>query len=350
MPVPAPVAVVVALVLTAPSIAAARMGAPIPTRFAQQLDVPPRQQWNANSGYCGETSFISAGLYYGQYTSQYTARAIASPGVPQSSPDSQLLLGVNDVAAARAMRLETESFYEQTQRSIQGFFSWVKSQVRRGRPVIVGVLNNVRILGEDLPGDALYDHIVPVIGWGSHRPLDVHPNRAHRREVLTFSDNGLFGAAGQAPPFVFSYRLGHLPKSRAAANRRDGAVYSLRDRPPSYGVAVTGVADLDRVTVPVRLTASLDGEPIMPDGSDVPPTPVPLTLTATVTLPDPGVAYRLYRYDGFAAVPAARFNASAELAAESWTIPPGSGATFVVEIATMSDATVVLRAVPASAP
>jgi hypothetical protein len=27
--------------------------------------IPPRTQWKANWGYCGEVSFISAGLYYG---------------------------------------------------------------------------------------------------------------------------------------------------------------------------------------------------------------------------------------------------------------------------------------------
>ena len=63
--------------------------------------IPPRTQWNANYGYCGETSFISAGLNYGQYLSQYDARAVASPNIRQSLPDSQLLLGVNDVAAAK---------------------------------------------------------------------------------------------------------------------------------------------------------------------------------------------------------------------------------------------------------
>jgi hypothetical protein len=39
-------------------------------------NIPPRLQWEANFGYCGEVSLISAGLYYGQYLSQYDARAI----------------------------------------------------------------------------------------------------------------------------------------------------------------------------------------------------------------------------------------------------------------------------------
>ena len=53
--------------------------------------MPPRIQWNANFGYCGEVSIISAGLYFGQYMSQYDARAIASADAPmrRCAPISQ---------------------------------------------------------------------------------------------------------------------------------------------------------------------------------------------------------------------------------------------------------------------
>src|SRR5579859_5092677 len=68
-------------------------------------ELPPRLQWNENYGYCGEVSLIVAGLYYGQYCSQFTARALASPHLPQSAKGSQLLLGINDKAAATAMAL-----------------------------------------------------------------------------------------------------------------------------------------------------------------------------------------------------------------------------------------------------
>jgi hypothetical protein len=47
-------------------------------------NIPSRLQWEANYGYCCEVSLISAGLYYGQYLSQYDARAIASRDKPQS--------------------------------------------------------------------------------------------------------------------------------------------------------------------------------------------------------------------------------------------------------------------------
>lgn len=63
---------------------------PITTRDQQKHSfinkhLPPRLQWEHNGGYCGEVSMIVAGLYYGQYLSQYDVRAIASPGMPQNS-------------------------------------------------------------------------------------------------------------------------------------------------------------------------------------------------------------------------------------------------------------------------
>jgi hypothetical protein len=338
--------------LVSAAVAQAREGSPIPTRFAQTIDIAPRRQWNGNDGYCGETSFISAGMYFGQYCSQFTARSIASPGVPQSNEDSQLLLGVNEIAAADRMRLEAVPFYRDTQRAVPEFLSWVKSNFVRGHVVIIGVYNNVRALEESPPGFSTYDHIVPILSFGSNTDLEDGADRSRPSDVITLSDNGLYGPVGEPPvyPMLYSYRLRDFPKTRAAANRRNGPVYALRNRPENYGVAITGIVDLDGVTIPVRLTSDRDGEPDIVNGSDVPPAPVPMTLTATVQIPDQRVAYNLYRYDDFAKVPASAFNASATRAAQSWVIPAQSGATFVVTIATQSDATVILRAVPQSAP
>lgn len=342
----------VAGLLACASASSARDGSAIATRFRHAIDMAPRRQWNGNDGYCGETSFISAGMRFGQYTSQFTARSIASPGIPQSRADSQLLLGVNEMEAARRMRLEAVAFYHPTQRSVREFLSWVKSNFLRGGVVILGVLNNVRALDETGRGHRSYDHIVPVLEFGSPAPLDADAGRARPSDVLTFSDNGLYGPIGVPPayPFVFSYRLREFPRSRAAANRPRGPIYSLRNRPVNYAVAITGVVDLDGVTIPVRLTSDLDGEPPIVDGSDVAPTPVPMTLKARVEIPDQSVGYTLYRYDDFDQVPAAGFNAAAARASRSWVIPAHSGPEFVTDVVTTSDATVVLRAVPQSAP
>jgi hypothetical protein len=316
-------------------------------------DILPRRQWNENSGYCGETSFISAGLYFGQYCSQFTARSLASPGVDQSNPSSQLLLGVNDTAAAARMKLAATPFPNRFQRSTREFLEWVKRQTLAGEVVVIGVFNNGIILEEwnsRFGGDRSYDHIVPILAWGSEVPLD--RLRFFPSDVLTFSDNGLFGPVGAPPeyPFLFSYRLRDFPGSRYQANNPRGPIYMLKETPKSYGIAISGVLDPTGVTIPVRLSTNRDDEPEIAKHGNIPPTPESLRLTATVTVPDQSVAYRLYRYDDFADVPSTGFNAAAGQAVEFWTIPPHSGATFHVEYEGRTSDSVIFRAVPAVAP
>ena len=124
-------AVLSALALIAISVvpsAAVAPQAPV-ARYSHDLGIAPRLQWNANYGYCGETSFISAGMHFGQYTSQWTARSAASPGVPQTEEESQLLLGVNDIDAAEAMRLQAVAFDSESQRSTSSYLTWVRMLV-----------------------------------------------------------------------------------------------------------------------------------------------------------------------------------------------------------------------------
>lgn len=317
------------------------------------LDLPPRLQWNANYGYCGETSFISAGLYYGQYCSQYTARSLASPGIPQSRSHSQLLLGVNDVSAAKAMRLEASAWNTRRQTTSAQFLLWVKGQLIDGYPVIIGVFTNeFRFYNERNPsaGDPDYDHIVPVVGISSTKPLVANRSRYFGTDVLTFSDNGLWSPKGK-PTYLFGSSFSAFPKNRRQANAKTAPIYSLNNNASNYGIAITGVADRDGDTIPVRLKTSVNSEkPEMKDGSNTPPAAGPLTVTATVSIPDPDETYTLYRYDNFAEVPESEFNAKAGNAVESWTIPANSGPTFTVSLPIQSNETVVFRAVSSSAP
>lgn len=235
----------------AASVAALAMGALVApahamtstaTYWERGTVMSPRFQWNANSGYCGETAFVSAGMRFGQYTSQWTARSLASPGVDQWKPSSQLLLGVNDLRAAKAMSLTAERYDNSRQRSAPQFLGWVKSRFLAGDPVIIGVLNNTRILGEwpQDKGDAEYDHIVPVFGIGSGWPLSDPRYRA--TDSITISDNGLHNV-GPNIPYLYTYAFASFPRSRDGANAIGGPVYALRDRPKNYGTVITGVVD-----------------------------------------------------------------------------------------------------------
>jgi hypothetical protein len=313
--------------------------------------IPPRLQWNENWGYCGEVSLISAGLYYGQYISQYEARALASPGIPQSQYNSQLLIGVNDQVAAAAMHLNAVEWNRQKQKNTNQFLAWVTRYVSAGYPVAIGVfVNEFLFYGNTDPqaGSTTYDHVVPVTGISSQYAL---PNRQyHPTDIIAFNDNGEWNNDG-APPYLFSYEFASFKNDRAGANAPDAAIYSLPDGGQNYGVAITGVMDRNHDTVPVQVATSVnDEEPEIVNGSNDPPPPFAMTLTITVSGLTPGVNYNLYRYTSFGAVPDDHFNRNAGNASESWPINIGAGTTATITENIMSDELAIYRAVPATAP
>ena len=315
--------------------------------------IPARVQWNANYGYCGEVSFIQAGMYYGQYISQYDARALASPDVAQNLESSQLLIGVNDVATAARMHLTATAWTPQQSPDPTPFLAWVKGNVARGYPVVIGLYtNNYKFDGATSPnaGNSEYDHIVTVTGIQSRSAIS-NPATYLAADVITIEDHGIWTDPGNTvPPFFFSFPAGTLQATRQQANAPAGPVYSLASDTPNYGIAITGVLDTDRVTLPVRLTSSASSEtPDMADNATARPASKPVTLTVTVSNLTPGVAYNLYRYASMAAVPDARFNASAAQAAQKTAVTITSGTTYTTSVTIASSDVAVFRAVPASA-
>lgn len=350
-----------------------RSNNPLTTPYNKSTAIPVRLQWNANYGYCGESSFIGAGMRLGQYTSQWTARNLASGGADQWDQGSQLLLGSapqgNALTAASAMRLKATAINTTTQ-STASYLAWIKQQVVGGNSVIMGVYNNVNILGESGNGDPDYDHIVPVTGIGSQQPLSgSNASTYYSSDTITISDNGLYTPHPNSEPNVpgnsannpagsalYTYEFGKFQKTRSQANSGYSVadLYSVRKTAPNFAASVSGVVDNTEggpVTVPVSLTASVSNEGFQDeDYMYTAPAASPLTLTATVQIPDQSKTYTLYRYDSFSDVPRLNFNANADRAAQSWTIAPNSGATISKTIATTTGATEVFRAVPTTAP
>jgi hypothetical protein len=313
-----------------------------PTNWrVERNDIPPRLQWEANSGYCGEVSLISAGLYYGQYMSQYEARICAIGKTPQSQ--GEMLLGVNDMRAAAQMHLRGVEW--RTPGSPDQFLGWVKRMVVRGHPVAIGVYDNSSIVGG--PSDPQYDHIVPVIGFRSVR---LHNPRVFPNDRIIFSDNGLFGTPADTP-YIFSYAVSKFPGDRQQANAPNGPVYTLPNYGRNYGIAILGIRDDDRETLPVRVATNKNYEsPAMVNGSDTRPSPMPLTLTVTVSDLTPGVTYRLYRYDHLSKVPDRAFNAAAGNARNTWTFRIDSGSTYTITQDILSDEVAVYRCVAVGGP
>lgn len=331
--------------------------------YSVTSEVVPRLQWNANSGYCGETSFICAGLNFGQYCSQWTAREQAS-NLPEDQSASQLLVGLggDDTLAAQNMRLKASEFNGSAGDTL-GFIVWMKRHLASGHVPIIGVYNNTGDLDEPTSlADGQYDHIVPVLGWDSDLPIiDEQGVHYNGEDFITFSDNGLYGATPQYP-YLHRYQLKHFKGNRAAGSAPAGQVYTLPDKVQNCGIAIEGVLD-DGYCIPVRISTSRHSEPFadpqLAPGSthdsplwDGPPGRTRLRLVVTVDLCVPNGPWYLYRYDDFAKVPANNFNGAAAVkdAAQVWHIPVGPDPTFVVEHEGWSDETVVFRAVPTSAP
>ncbi|MCX6459997.1 MAG: hypothetical protein NTZ03_06770 [Actinobacteria bacterium] len=186
--------------------------------------IPPRIQWDANFGYCGEVSFVSAGLYYGQYLSQYDARAIASNNAPQSIASSQLLLGVNDVSAAKSMHLTTSAFNTAAQTNTTSFLTWVKANVKAGHPVAIGVFaNQRRFYGSTNPvaGDS-----VTTTSWSLQELDQISPSQD--RPSIAAPTSSRFMTMASGPTLPAEGRTTLLATRSALSSRLDSKPTSER--------------------------------------------------------------------------------------------------------------------------
>lgn len=314
------------------------------TRFN---DIPARLQWFTNSGYCGETSLVSAGLYYGQYLSQYDVRAFATGG---SQTDGTLLIGVNASKAAHKMHLHFEDWDPDLQENTEQFLIWMKEHIGAGHPVAFGVYANQYLFSNNTDpdaGDPDYDHIVSAVMLRSDHFLN-DPSY-YEKDILGFNDNGYLDN-GTTPVYFFTYNFKDFPASRKEANRPNGPIYALSNDGTNYGIAITGVKDLHHDTLPVRIETDFNYEnPPIVDGSNERPPSMPLTLTVIVSHLDPHTSYNLYRYDHVSVVPNSDFNAQASAASRKWTFTPDGNVHILTE-QIRSDDQVIYRCVKSDAP
>ena len=139
------------------------------TAVLHLLDLPAREQWRNDSGYCGETSIQTDALYYGTYISQSLARRLAG---------GELLVGKNDQKVLEALRLDFEEWDSgRPAPQYMAYLVWVKKHLAAGHPVILGVYINRN-------SSRNYDHVVPVVGCRS-----VDTDSYHVTDELTFHDD-----------------------------------------------------------------------------------------------------------------------------------------------------------------
>lgn len=316
----------------------------------QKNDIGSRLQWMHNSGYCGETSLISAGLYYGQYISQYDVRALVTKAGDQIS--GSLLLGVNDTVAAQKLHLKYEEWDYDSEQNTDQFLVWLKQNVVNGYPVALAVYANQTLFDTGSAGDPDYDHIVSVTTLTSNHPLN--DPTYYGDDQVGFSDNGLWENQN-TPVYYFNYSFDPFQASRSDANKPTAATYSLpictsTNSIANYAIAIQGVADLNGDTLPVRIETDYNFEnPPIDMNSNTRPASMPINLTVTVSNLEPLVPYNLYRYNNLASVPESEFNAHASQAYEKRSFQV-RGTSFTVVDTIQSSDIAVYRCVRASAP
>jgi len=237
------------------------------------------------------------------------------------------------------------------------FLKWVKKNVVSGYPVIIGVFNNEWLIYNNADanaGDPQYDHIVPVMAWGSARPLDEDDISG---DVILLSDNGLYGTdVGPIPNanvgYYYPYHIPYFLADRQLANTATdpNRVYSLLKLPETkattnevYAIAIKGVLDKNGETLPIKITTGNNYEsPAIAHKSNVRPEPEAVTLTITVSGLTAGQTYYLYYYKDEKDVPEENFNANS---GNAWQVIDADESTWTGSLTIRSDEKAFFRAV-----
>lgn len=233
------------------------------------LSVPPRLQYDANGGFCGEVSIQQLALRFGAWVPQAVARGAGG---------GELLLGVNYGAALTALRLKYENFGGA---GYSAFITWAKARLVKG----VGVVSVAFVKGLTDPD---YDHIMPIVGW----------------ETATGPAGGYDGT--DVVVLNTGYDIASVRRTVSGYScSRSTATYTINQagcvpKATTWGTALTGPAYAN-ATGPA--TALAFTTPAAEPGLGKPGVVFNATLTTTGLVA--GLKYRLYRVTALSRVPSA---------------------------------------------
>jgi hypothetical protein len=285
--------------------------------------IAKRTQFYSNFGYCGECSFVTANMFYGQYFSQYYIRTVLinlynidnpTALIDHKNYNSQLrpIAGYDDKVAGY-LKLNYEL---NTSNTNSEFITWMKTHVNI--PIVIGVyMNYNRFYPTSVPDNNLtqgnrdYDHVVSITNINNN--------------IYAFNDNGLWTGDNDSEnltpndPLTFTYTISTNTKSRSNSNKTKGPVYSLPLIAPgsasgNFGIALTGLKDilnneiiLNNETVRIQITTPTQ-EPTMSENTNNEPPAIPLDLTIYLWNLDSSKTYNLYKFKDITLVPTSGFN------------------------------------------
>ena len=280
--------------------------------------IAKRTQFYSNFGYCGECSFVTANMFYGQYFSQYYIRTVLinlynidhpNALIDHKNYNSQLRpIADYDDKVAEYLKLKYEL---NTSNTNSNFINWMKGHVTNNHPIVIGVyMNYNRFYPTSVPDNNLtqgnrdYDHVVSITNINNN--------------IYAFNDNGLWtgdiDSENLTPNdlLTFTYTISTNTKSRSNSNKTKGPVYSLPLIGPgsasgNFGIALTGLKDINNETVRIQITTPTQ-EPTMSENTNNEPPAIPLDLTIYLWGLDSSKTYNLYKFKDITKVPISGFN------------------------------------------
>ena len=257
-----------------------------------------------SQGLCGEMSISNAGLFFGQYASQNQVKKLGG--------NSEILLGVNDAQAAKALKLNYQVYNAGS--SILSMSSFIQSNLIAGNVVISGMYCcDSGIWSEG--NDSSYDHIVNIVG---------SINNTSGSQDFVFLDHCRLSYRILSPPNIFSTRQGANnikvnisdPHPELDYTFATSAVeypfktpmeqqqYTISQK--GYLTAVSGVFDTNHETFRMMLQTNEQYEPdVTNDG--VSQSPNTVTFSANIYNLTIGNSYSVLRYDSPGSVPSNNF-------------------------------------------
>lgn len=258
-----------------------------------KLDIPPRLQWEGLGGYCGETSFQSHGILWGNWLHSDTVRKAAG---------SELLIGENDVKAAKTLKFPYESFQQDESATAAqnnaAYLTWLRNQVDLGRTVVVGWFVNPQ---EASKLDLQYDHIMPLTGYQYDTAT---------KKTLGFHFNDLYAKTGMFMPITgASSKV--LNRAKCQSSNPKTTMYCV-PASDNFAIALNGIVDQKKETFRTTLLIPIMREPDVKawsdgDGSHAPEKPVSFKVSAKIWGLKQGNSYAVLKFAGSNNVPTSNF-------------------------------------------
>jgi hypothetical protein len=279
---------------------------PPSTAHGLQIRGPsPGQQWNIDGGFCGAFSVQQTALAKGAWISQDLVRKANRDGPAPHTMHGSSTMGYevmpsNVAYTAKHLRLTYDEFdYNLPTPQAAAYKKWLKKNLAKGNGVVWFPIckgdGHECYGGGDCPNGGACDHIEPVFGIFSDKPLD---------DETAYDDDWILHASDQDfMPYYRKMSTLEDDKSMEGNCKSAGSGFGKNEMYPciydqvTYGLAVTGL-DVQG-TLPVSLTVDTNSEPNVRFFQSA----KPVHGTVEVSGLTIGKAYSIFRYSGTESLP-----------------------------------------------